>query len=238
MSGVVLIGILRIDLHASADTGVLIDDGAGNKGLFADTDGRIGIIVVMCVFRVFLVVIRTHHVGIFDGCAFVDDSAHPDEKAESGEGVLFGKLVHKLLEVTDWEHPENLESLAEEEGQALGAPPGMIRSAAKIVRETLESDLITRILKSDDYHKEVPFAFSDQGTIVEGMMDVVFKEGDRISVVDFKTDKVSRSDLKHKVEIYRPQVETYGRAVEAAFSKPPDEVILFFLHLMEPVVVP
>jgi ATP-dependent helicase/nuclease subunit A len=166
------------------------------------------------------------------------DRVEADEKVEPGDGVLFGKLVHKLLEVTEWERPESLESISEKEGNALGAPPGMIRSAEKMVKKTLESDLIARILKSDRYYKEVPFAFSDQGAIVEGVMDVVFREGDRVSVVDFKTDKVERSDLKHKIETYRPQVETYARAVEAVFSQPPHEVILFFVHLMEPVVIP
>ena len=107
-----------------------------------------------------------------------------------------------------------------------------------MVEKALASDLITRILRSGRYYKEVPFAFSDQGTIAEGKMDVVFVEGDQVSVVDFKTDKVSRSDLKHKVEIFRPQVDTYASAVEAVFSQPPHEVILFFLHTMEPVIVP
>jgi ATP-dependent exoDNAse (exonuclease V) beta subunit len=162
---------------------------------------------------------------------------HLDDKAERGEGIVFGNLVHRLLEVIDWERPEGLESIADTEGRALGAPPRMITRAAKMVKKTLASDLIGRILRSDRYFKEVPFAFGADGTIIEGKMDVVFVEGDHTTVVDFKTDKVSRSDLKHKVEMYRPQADTYARAIRSIFSRPPREVILYFLHLMEPVVV-
>ncbi len=165
------------------------------------------------------------------------ESVHLDDKAEPGEGIVFGNLVHRLLEVIDWERPEGLESIADTEGRALGAPPRMITRAAKMVKKTLASDLIGRILRSDRYFKEVPFAFGADGTIIEGKMDVVFVEGDHTTVVDFKTDKVSRSDLKHKVEMYRPQADTYARAIRSIFSRPPREVILYFLHLMEPVVV-
>ncbi|MFH1314374.1 MAG: UvrD-helicase domain-containing protein [Candidatus Eisenbacteria bacterium] len=165
------------------------------------------------------------------------EGVHLDGTAEPGEGVLFGNLVHRLLEVIDWERRDGLESAAESEGQALGASPSMIAKAAKMVNKALASDLIDRIRRSDRYFKEVPFAFGADGTIIEGKMDVVFVEGDRITVVDFKTDKVSRPDLKHKAETYRTQADTYARAIHSIFARPPHEVILFFLHLMEPVAM-
>jgi ATP-dependent exoDNAse (exonuclease V) beta subunit len=165
------------------------------------------------------------------------DSVHFDEMTEPGEGVLFGNLVHRLLEVIDWERAGDLEVIADREGLALGASKHMITNAASMVRKALASDLLGRIRRSDRYFKEVPFAFGADGTVVEGKMDVVFVEGDEVNVVDFKTDRVSRSDLKAKSETYKPQVDTYARAIQAIFSKPPGEVILFYLHLMETEVL-
>ena len=66
-------------------------------------------------------------------------------------------------------------------------------------------------------------------------MDVVFKEEDGLVVLDFKTDKVERGDLNPRIEHYKPQVQVYFDAIKNIFSSPPKEVILFFLHLMEPV---
>jgi ATP-dependent helicase/nuclease subunit A len=66
-------------------------------------------------------------------------------------------------------------------------------------------------------------------------MDVVFKEGDGLVVLDFKTDLVKNDDLNSRIEHYKPQAKIYSDAIRTIFGKPPKEVILFFLHLMEPV---
>ena len=64
---------------------------------------------------------------------------------------------------------------------------------------------------------------------------MVFKEEDNLVVLDFKTDKVKQDDLNPRIEHYKPQVKVYSDAIRTIFGKPPKEVILFFLHLMEPV---
>jgi len=66
---------------------------------------------------------------------------------------------------------------------------------------------------------------------------VVFREGDGLVVLDFKTDLVNQEDLNSKVEHYKPQVEVYSHAIQIIFGQPPKEVVLFFLHLMEPVSI-
>ena len=120
----------------------------------------------------------------------------------------------------------------------MGTGPTMSKRAAEMVRSTLSSDLIGRITSADRYFKEVPFAFKDNGTIVEGVIDVLFEEEGRISIVDFKTDKVPTTGLERRGEGYKTQVETYRRAVTEACGRPPEEVILFFLHPMRAVTVP
>jgi ATP-dependent exoDNAse (exonuclease V) beta subunit len=153
------------------------------------------------------------------------------------DGARFGSIVHDVLETADWTRHENLKSFVAEKAEAVQAPAGMTASIVKTVEKTLKSDLIRRILASDRYYKEVPFAFKKNGTIVEGKIDVLFEEDGEITIVDFKTDKVTKTDLKKRVEHYRPQVETYRQAVTAACGKSPKEVILFFLHPMVPVTV-
>ncbi len=152
-------------------------------------------------------------------------------------GALFGQLVHRLLERIDWKHPAILEQVAAAEAPAIGADSAMVEEAVEMVRTALASDLMKRIIGADRYYKEVPFTFEDDGTIVEGVIDVLFEDTGKIGIVDFKTDRVPESKLAGKAEEYRPQVETYRRAVTAACGTPPDEVILFFLHPMESVTV-
>jgi ATP-dependent helicase/nuclease subunit A len=155
----------------------------------------------------------------------------------ASRGTEFGRLVHRLLEVIDWQEPGQLEAIAYGEAHATGVPENMVGAATAMVRKTLASDLAKRVIHSECYFREVPFAFKQNGNIVEGRIDVVFREDDDITVIDFKTDRVTRGSIKSKVEDYRPQTETYARAVQAGFGRLPREVILYFLHLMEPVVV-
>jgi ATP-dependent helicase/nuclease subunit A len=154
-----------------------------------------------------------------------------------GEGAIFGKLVHRLFEKVDWSQPGLVEKMAEIEPKDLGATGPMIKRAGEIVREAINSPILQRVIKSGSYQKEVPFTFKNNGTIFEGVMDVVFKEGDGLVVLDFKTDLVGKDDLNLKVDHYKPQARVYSDAIKTIFGLAPKEVILFFLHLMEPVSV-
>jgi ATP-dependent helicase/nuclease subunit A len=153
------------------------------------------------------------------------------------EGAIFGKLVHRLFEKMDWSQPGLVEKMAEIEGKDLGATGPMIKRAGEMIREAINSPLLQRVIKSGNYQKEVPFTYKDNGTIFEGVMDVVFKEGDGLVVLDFKTDLVKKDDLNSKVEHYKPQALVYSDAVKTIFGLGPKEVILFFLHLMMPISV-
>jgi ATP-dependent exoDNAse (exonuclease V) beta subunit len=52
--------------------------------------------------------------------------------------------------------------------------------------------LAQRALSADRYEREVPFAaVLDDGLQLVGRMDLVFREGDELVVVDFKTDAVA-----------------------------------------------
>lgn len=91
----------------------------------------------------------------------MDLARPPHGGAGEAEGKVFGQLVHKLLEAADWERPDVLDSLAETEGKALGAPAATRREAAELVRTALASEFVKRILRSRRYQKEVPFSFAN-----------------------------------------------------------------------------
>ena len=55
--------------------------------------------------------------------------------------------------------------------------------------------------------------------------------------MDFKTDLAKKNDLNSKIDHYKPQARVYSDAIKTIFGLTPKEVILFFLHLMEPVSV-
>jgi ATP-dependent exoDNAse (exonuclease V) beta subunit len=164
-----------------------------------------------------------------------DEKPVPAAAPGSDEGASFGTLVHDLFELIDWEKPEDIESLAEDEAAGLDLSEDRAEEATQMVLESLKSETMKRIIKSDAYYKELPFAVREGSTSLEGKIDVLFLEKGDIYVLDFKTDRVSGKDIKARAEHYRPQAEAYARAVEATCGRPPREVIFFFLRPMEPV---
>ncbi len=170
------------------------------------------------------------------------EEVEKDEERErpaqaGGEGAIFGKLVHRLFEKVDWTNPLFLKEMAESEGRALGATGPMIRKAEEMVRQALDSEILKRVMRSEGFQKEVPFAFKKNGVMFEGVIDLVFKEGDELVALDFKTDLVEPEGLNSKVEHYRPQVMVYADAIQNIFGTAPKEVLLFFLHLMKTISV-
>jgi ATP-dependent exoDNAse (exonuclease V) beta subunit len=70
---------------------------------------------------------------------------------------------------------------------------------------------------------ETPLALGlDDGTLVEGVVDVAFEEPDGWTVVDFKTDV----ELEGRRDEYARQVSLYARALAAATGKPARPVLL------------
>ena len=67
--------------------------------------------------------------------------------------------------------------------------------------------------------------------LLQGVVDCALLEPEGITVLDFKTDGVTEETLAHAVEKYRPQVQTYGRALSRIYEMPVIHQYLYFFHL-------
>lgn len=63
----------------------------------------------------------------------------------------------------------------------------------------------------------------------QGVIDCLFQEGDRLILVDYKTDAVRGEAIGERAEAYLPQMWLYSRAVSAIFQQPLREAWLAFL---------
>ena len=73
--------------------------------------------------------------------------------------------------------------------------------------------------------------------LLQGVVDCALMEPDGITVVDFKTDYVTEDTLPEVLERYRPQVDTYSRALERIYEMPVKGTCLYFFHLKRLVKV-
>lgn len=82
---------------------------------------------------------------------------------------------------------------------------------------------------------DLPAAMADEKVVVQGIADCVFREGDRLILVDYKTDKVDTAT--ELVDRYRSQMRFYKQALETIFGLPVTEMLLYSFALGETVEV-
>ena len=108
-----------------------------------------------------------------------------------------------------------VQRVAASQSQALGATDEEAAAAAGVAESVLAHPILRRARDASLEHRcrrEVPVTFrAPSGSLIEGTVDLAFKEGDRWTIVDFKTDEELR-----RAGNYRLQVGLYRAAVQAA----------------------
>ena len=70
------------------------------------------------------------------------------------------------------------------------------------------------LVPAADYYKE---AEPGEKVLLQGVVDCWFTEADgTVTVVDFKTDRVTEATVERRAEDYRPQLDAYTRALSQA----------------------
>ena len=99
-----------------------------------------------------------------------------------------------------------------------------------------------RLRQSKDVLREFKFSILDAGEnfdpslqgekiLLQGVVDCAILEADGITVVDFKTDKVTEATLPERAAHYRPQVQAYADALRRIYQLPIKQAVLYFFHL-------
>jgi ATP-dependent exoDNAse (exonuclease V) beta subunit len=130
-------------------------------------------------------------------------------------GVRFGSLVHSLLadvpleEDGDWA----VERLCDAHGRILGATSEEVAAARALVATLLTHPLLRAAIRASREgrcYRETPVTYRlESGQLVEGYVDLAFRDGESMVVVDFKTDR----ELDGSLERYQKQVALYATAI-------------------------
>lgn len=106
-----------------------------------------------------------------------------------------------------------------------------------------------RLLRSSKVRREVPFsstlpaarvypgtsaAEAGEPVLIQGVVDCLFEEGERLILVDYKTDRLAGA-ASEAAEKHRFQLELYAAAIQAALGRPVDELHIYFLSSREAV---
>ncbi|MFN2549919.1 MAG: UvrD-helicase domain-containing protein [Myxococcales bacterium] len=132
-------------------------------------------------------------------------------EAPRPRGRRFGTLVHAVLAEIDLRAtPEGIARTAAAQGRIAGAPAEEISAAAAAVVAALQHPLLQAAARSDECRREEPVLHRlADGTLLEGVVDLAFRDAAGWTVIDFKTDATDRPH-------YAEQIRLYCAAVEAA----------------------
>ena len=90
-------------------------------------------------------------------------------------------------------------------------------------------------LPAGQLHPELSGQLADENIVVQGAVDLCFKEADGIVVLDFKTDRVTSE--KALAEAYGEQLSLYAAACRKIFGLPVKEKILYSFALGKEIEV-
>lgn len=140
-------------------------------------------------------------------------------------GARFGSLVHAALATVPLDEPAAAGETAVLHGRLLGATDAEVAAAASAVTAALRHPLLERAraaLARGECRREAPIAALDDGTLVEGVVDLAFRESGQWTVVDFKTDR----ELDEALDVYRRQVALYAALVARATGERATPVLM------------
>ena len=112
---------------------------------------------------------------------------------------------------------------------------------AKSIAAFLRSPLAARIRSAEKVWREYRFALlmpaeryakgaEGEELLLQGVADCVFEEKGALTVVDFKTDRVTAEETLQRAELYRPQLQAYSDALSRIMEKPVSQRILYFFR--------
>jgi ATP-dependent exoDNAse (exonuclease V) beta subunit len=142
-------------------------------------------------------------------------------------GPRFGALVHAVLAAVRLDaNADQVRQVAALYARILGADDKETAAAAAAVRSALTHPLMVRArvaMAQGHCRREAPITLTlVDGTLVEGVLDLSFRENDAWIVVDFKTDRELEKELEH----YKRQVGLYVSSVERATEQHCDGILM------------
>ncbi len=164
-----------------------------------------------------------------------------------------GTALHMAMQYLDFGRTGSLVEIEDEiarlvTGQYLTPQQGAAVDRAAILT-FFRSDLGQRLLQADELEREFKFSMLvpageyypeaeglEDEVLLQGVVDCWFREADgTVTVVDFKTDRVTAHTIRTRAEDYAAQIEVYTRALGEMLGAHVGRRMLWFFALGEAV---
>jgi ATP-dependent helicase/nuclease subunit A len=164
--------------------------------------------------------------------------------AQSCDPLSIGTAAHLVIASLDLKQPITLDRIEQTKDRLIHEHAMTAEMAgsvkADMVLAFFQSDLGSVVLdRANRVLREWPFTYAHrtpEGTagefiVVQGVIDMLVQTPQGLIVIDFKTDRVSGSDIAARAAVYRGQVDLYASAATAILK---DKVLAKWLYFLAP----
>ncbi|MHB1253849.1 MAG: PD-(D/E)XK nuclease family protein, partial [Candidatus Humimicrobiaceae bacterium] len=144
-----------------------------------------------------------------------------------GKGAKWGSISHKAVELACRGDYKKIKVLAKKWIQEAGMDEKSADELTALVDMFRESRLWERITAASQKLFETAFACESNGTILYGVIDLIFKENNKWIIVDYKTDDFEADEQRKSV--YAKQLKLYRKYWESITKEEVSETILYKL---------
>ena len=162
------------------------------------------------------------------------------------DGRSYGNAVHAVMQYLRFACCDSDAGVVQELGRLVSA--GLITKEQsdminpRQIAMFFETDTGKKLRCSESVLREFKFSILDpadqygqdlegENVLLQGVVDCALMEDDGITIVDFKTDRVTQETLDEVTARYRMQVETYAQALSRIFELPVKGKGLYFFSL-------
>jgi len=172
--------------------------------------------------RTFLSV--TEKKSIFEPDEDLQDTPAAGPEAERSDWArLVGIVVHDALELARFDETDDPKHLV---GRAIAflseTDPGydeIYEESARLVTRFIESPLYREIAGATVLGREIPLLSTDDDRVLTGRIDLCYRTGSDIVILDYKTDRIDPEDAETVAQRrYRGQISAYTDAVSRAVN--------------------
>ena len=140
----------------------------------------------------------------------------PSQGSSDTDATRKGKALHLVMELVDYVNPDDLDAVVAHAcaAEAAGGHEAEIREWAA---NCLGSEAVARAVAADEMHCEVPFTVKVDDRFETGRIDLLIREGNSITVIDWKSDDIKPGEEVAKAEEHHAgQANAYVRALKIA----------------------
>jgi ATP-dependent helicase/nuclease subunit A len=152
--------------------------------------------------------------------------------------LIVGDLAHRFLE--NWDFAAGADNVEAQLGDFIGhALPQEFQSLRPEIEAELQdifrgffgSKVYAELAGAQILGREVPLLMPWDGKIMEGVIDLIYERDGLLYLADYKTDKISLSELDQGAARHRQQAEIYTRAAVQGLRRDVAAFKVIFLRL-------